>query len=531
MAELIAAVDVGTGSARAGVFDRDGAMLGRAEAPIEIRDAGGGGFEQDSGEIWRAVGGALRAARAEAAASPDAVAGLAFDATCSLVLRDRADRPLAAGPGDARWDTLLWLDHRAQAEAAIITASGHPALDREGGAMSPEMQLPKLLWLKRRRPETWARLGRAFDLSDFLAWSATGNPARSICALACKWTYRADSPEPWALGLFEAVGLSDVIDRAGLPARAAPVGTDLGPLTDVAAVALGLTTACRVAAGLIDAHAGALGCLGPAAGGAVPRYALIGGTSTCVMEIGPEAPPARGLWGPHRDAILPGLWVREGGQSVSGGLLDHLCRLWLGGAVPDGALHARIARRIAELRASAGWDFAGDLHVLPDFAGSRTPFAAPQLRGVISGMGLDGGFDGLCRLYWRTAVALALGLRQILALMTGEVSARPDLHLAGGHTRSPLLIELYASATGCRVRAPREADAVLLGTAMAAAVGAGLWPSLAAASAAMSRPMETRAPDASGADRLARDYAVLQAMQRHRAEIAALAAGGPAPAA
>ena len=66
------------------------------------------------------------------------------------------------------------------------------------------------------------------------------------------------------------------------------------------------------------------------------------------------------------------------------------------------------------------------------------------------------------------------------------------LHVAGGHTKNPLLMELYADTTGCRVIEPAE-DAVLLGAAMTAAVAAGLQPSLAEAAAAMSRSAGERA--------------------------------------
>ena len=84
---LVAAVDVGTASARAGLFDRHGRLVGRAEAALEIHETPEGHAEQSSRQIWQAAAAALRAARAEAGAAPEDVAGLAFDATCSLVLR------------------------------------------------------------------------------------------------------------------------------------------------------------------------------------------------------------------------------------------------------------------------------------------------------------------------------------------------------------------------------------------------------------------------------------------------------------
>ena len=223
MAELVAAVDVGTGSARAGLFDAAGRMLGRAEHAIALREPAPGRAEQDSEGIWAAAGAALRAARAEAGASAEAVAGVGFDATCSLVLRDRQGMPLAAScDGEAVWDTMLWLDHRARAEAAEITATGHEVVAGIGGSMSPEMQLPKLLWLKRHRPDAWARLGAAFDLADFLTWKATGGAARSICTLACKWGYLGHAPPGWRSDFLAEIGLADLRERAGLPARGAP---------------------------------------------------------------------------------------------------------------------------------------------------------------------------------------------------------------------------------------------------------------------------------------------------------------------
>ena len=57
------------------------------------------------------------------------------------------------------------------------------------------------------------------------------------------------------------------------------------------------------------------------------------------------------------------------------------------------------------------------LHVLPDFHGNRSPLADPHALGVISGLTLDSSFDALCRLYWRTCVAIAFGIRHILEMM------------------------------------------------------------------------------------------------------------------
>lgn len=517
---FVCAVDVGTGSARAGILDSRGRLIGRAERPIAMNRPAADFAEQDSEDIWSAVCLAVRTAREEAGVEAQAVVGIAFDATCSLVVRSRDGGQLSVSPGGKRrWDTIAWLDHRAIAEADECTATGHPVLGYVGGVMSPEMQTPKLMWLKRNVPGTWAAAGLLFDLTDFLSWKATGSLARSQCTLTAKWTYLAHEEPNWRHDFFATVGLQDLFQRAALPEKASPVGADLGLLLPEAAAALGLTAACLVGAGVIDAYAGALGVLGGFAGdpGDIGRHlALVAGTSSCVMAMSPQPQPFAGVWGPYYGAALPGLWLSEGGQSATGALLDHVIRWHGAGGEPDAAAHARIAARIAELRAVEGLDLAGRLHVLPDFHGNRSPLADPHALGVVSGLALDASFDSLCRLYWRTAIAIALGVRHILEALNDNGYLIDTLHVTGGHTRNPLMMELYADATGCTVVEPLADEAVLVGTGMVAATAAGLYPGLNAAGVAMRQQVRSRKPDPAAAKRFDRDYRVFLEMHRQR---------------
>ncbi|TIT41242.1 MAG: ribulokinase, partial [Mesorhizobium sp.] len=154
--------------------------------------------EHDSRDIWSAVCTAVRAAREKAGVAAEHIAGISFDATCSLVVRDRQGGQLSVSTtGDKRWDTIVWLDHRAIAEADECTASGHEVLNYIGGVMSPEMATPKLMWLKRNLPGTWKEAGYLFDLTDYLTWQATGSLARSQCTLTAKWTYLAHQETAW----------------------------------------------------------------------------------------------------------------------------------------------------------------------------------------------------------------------------------------------------------------------------------------------------------------------------------------------
>ena len=207
MDQAFIGVDVGTGSVRAGVFTLRGQLLGNARRPIAIWREPGAIVEQSSEDIWAATGAAVRAAVEAAGVEPETIAGVGFDATCSLVVLDPAGRPLPVGPsGDPRRDVIVWMDHRAVDEAAAINRGGHAALRYVGGAISPEMQPPKLLWLARNAPGVYAAAGHFFDLTDFLSFRATGSLARSLCSTACKWLYLAHERR-WPQEFFASVGL------------------------------------------------------------------------------------------------------------------------------------------------------------------------------------------------------------------------------------------------------------------------------------------------------------------------------------
>ncbi len=525
--QAVMAVDVGTGSARAGVFDASGRLLGRAEQPILIERPAADHAEHDSEDIWRAVGMAARAAREKAGVISEDIAGISFDATCSLVAFDGQDRPASVSTtGEDRWNTIVWMDHRAIAEAEECTASGHRVLNSVGGVMSPEMEIPKLMWLKRHLPEQWQRYGRLLDLADFLTFRASGANSRSCCTVTCKWTYLAHEDIGWQADFLDGMGLGDLAETAALPTRAVAIGTPLGRLTEEAAADLGLTTDCEVGAGLIDAHAGALAALGShLASAELDRHlGLIAGTSTCHMALSDQPREVGGVWGPYFGAVVPDLWLNEGGQSATGALLDHILDWHAEGAAADrgscgDSVHEAVLARIEELRRSEGDAFAERLHVLPDFHGNRSPLADPHAVGVISGLTLDHSFDSLARLYYKTAVGIALGTRHILDALNEKGYAIDHLHVAGGHTKNPLLMELYADTTGCKVVTPAEEDVVLQGTAIVAACAAGLYPDLGSAAAAMARSGNIIEPNAGRRAAHDRNYRIFLTMHSQRSAL------------
>src|SRR6202044_2458459 len=175
MREAYIGVDVGTLSARAGVFDAAGQLIASARRPIAVWREPGDIVEQSSDNIWSAVTSAVREAVEASDLPPEAIRGMGFDATCSLVVLDRNACPLSVSPTEApERDVIVWMDHRAVDDSERINDGRHEALRYVGGAISPEMHAPKLAWLARSKPETIAKAGPFLDLTDYLSFPAPG---------------------------------------------------------------------------------------------------------------------------------------------------------------------------------------------------------------------------------------------------------------------------------------------------------------------------------------------------------------------
>ena len=145
----------------------------------------------------------------------------------------------------------------------------------------------------------------------------------------------------------------------------------------------------------------------------------------------------------------------------------------------------------------------------------------PGDRGVVEGVagGAHGGQDvGLAAGVERPAQAADRGVdrAQLDVLVLAPDHSIDHLHVTGGHTKNPLLMRLYADATGCTVVQPAEEDAVLLGTAMVAATAAGLLPGLATAAAAMAKDGAVITPDPARRAGYDRDYRIFLAMHEQR---------------
>ncbi|TYK10868.1 FGGY carbohydrate kinase domain-containing protein [Cucumis melo var. makuwa] len=474
--------------------------------------------QQSSTDIWHAVCAAVKSACSKANVSGEEVKGLGFAATCSLVAVDADGSPVTVSwSGDSRRNVIVWMDHRAVEQAERINSFNSPVLQYCGGSLSPEMQPPKLLWVKENLPDTWSMVFRWMDLSDWLSYRATGDDTRSLCTTVCKWTYlghahmsqynEKDSRNMEACGwdddFWEEIGLRDLVDghHAKIGRSVAFPGHPLGSgLTPVAAKELGLVAGIPVGVSLIDAHAGGVGVLESVPGQdsdsegfdkemILHRMALVCGTSTCHMAVSRDKLFIPGVWGPFWSAMVPEYWLTEGGQSATGALLDHIIqnhvasphlanRAALQNISVFDMLNKLLENLVVDLKSPFLAALTEDIHILPDFHGNRSPISDPKAKGVIYGLTLDTSEQQLSILYLATVQAIAYGTRHIVEHCNSHGHKINTLLACGGLAKNSLFIQEHADIIGCPIILPRESESVLLGAAILGAVAARKYSTL-----------------------------------------------------
>lgn len=531
--------DVGSTSVRAGLFDSGGKMITAASHPIQTWRPETNYVQQSSEDIWRACCHCFASILSESGIPKNQVHGIGFDATCSLVVLGEDDKPLSVGPDASdEQNIIVWMDHRAIREAQEINEKNHPVLQYVGGTISPEMQTPKLLWLKRNKPDIWNKARKFFDLSDYLVYRATGQDVRSVCTTTCKWTYlgheESASQETigrWDDSFFRDTGLEEFVSSGyvQIGRKIRQVGESVGNgLNKNSADETGFEEHTPVGVAMIDAHAGGLGLLGMSAEGSNAngskangsnaessntgaidferRLALIGGTSSCHMVV--SGPPrfVKGVWGPYYSAMIPDMWLNEGGQSATGALVDHV--IFSSSAASEvsqiaekenKSVYQVLNSRLFELAKKHKLEYYGELtrrfHVLPYFHGNRSPRANPNLKGGVSGFQLSSGMDDLAVYYLATIQAIAYGTRHIIEELNDNGYAIDTIMATGGGTKNEIFLQEHANITGCHIVLPEEQEAVLLGSAILGAVASGLYPSIQKAMEKMNRAGKVIPPD------------------------------------
>ncbi len=154
---------------------------------------------------------------------------------------------------------------------------------------------------------------------------------------------------------------------------------------------------------------------------------------------------------------------------------------------------------IDAMKKKDGLTIVRNLHVLPYHHGNRSPRADPYAKGMVSGLTLSETPDDVALLYYATIQAIAYGTRHIIEAMNEKGYEIQKIHLTGGHLKNRLFIQENADVTGCKIILPKEPEAVLLGSAIIAAVAGGEFPDILQGMKSMSHAAKVIQPNPSTA--------------------------------
>jgi L-ribulokinase len=507
----VVGVDYGTLSGRAVVVRvSDGAQVGTAVHPyphaVMERSVRGVSLPpswalQDPSDYLEVLKVAVPAAVAASGVDPSAVIGISIDFTACTVLPTLADgTPLCWLPEYASRPhafVKLWKHHAAQGHAdrinALAAERGEPWLSRYGGRISSEWQFAKGLQLLEEDPEIYAATERWIEATDWVTWQMCGVETRNVCTAGYKGIFQdGHYPSEEFLAALNP-GFAGFVAKLEHPLS--PLGGRAGGLTETAAGWTGLPVGIAVAVGNVDAHVTA-----PAAKSTGVGFMLaVMGTSTCHVMNSDVLAEVPGMCGVVDGGITPGFYGYEAGQSAVGDIFAW----WVDECVPP-SYHEQAAVRgisVHELLSeiAAGQEIGEHGLVALDWmGGNRSVLVDHTLTGVIVGQSLSTSAPEVYRALFE---ATAFGTRTIIeAFETAGVPVH-ELVVAGGLLRNRLLMQLYADVTRRPLSLIDSDQGPALGAAIFAAVAAGAYPDVYAASEAMGKVLpQVYTPNEAAAD-------------------------------
>jgi L-ribulokinase len=444
------------------------------------------------------------------------VAGISVDTTGSTpVAVDEKGTPLSLTPGfrdNPNAMFVLWKDHTAVKEAGEINhLASNWEIDftrYEGGVYSSEWFWAKLLHVIREDIGIFRTAYSWVEHCDWIPGLLTGNThpktiKRSRCAAGHKAMWHeafGGLPSEAFLTALDPM-LEGLRDRLYKDTYTCDVAA--GKLTPEWARRLGLSTSVVVGVGAFDAHLGALGAE------IEPWYlSKVMGTSTCDMLVAPLEEVGdklvKGICGQVDGSIVPGMMGLEAGQSAFGDIYAWFKRLleWpldtilAGTTLIDEATRnqlieetkGKIIARLSEEAALIPLEESG-IVALDWLNGRRTPDANQNLKGAITGLTL--GSDAP-RIFRALVEATAFGSKAINDRFIEE-GVRIDgvIALGGVAKKSPFVMQIVADVLNMPIKVARSEQACALGSAMAAAVAAGIYATTAEAQQKMGGGIET----------------------------------------
>ena len=454
----ILAIDQGTTSTRAIVFDASGHPVASAQKELPQIFPRPGWVEHDPEEIWSATVEVCRGALVQARLDASALAGIGItNQRETTVVWDRAT-------GKPVHNAIVWQDRRTAERCQALKQAGHEKIfsDRTGLLLDPYFAGTKIEWIldhvagARAAAEKGALA--AGTIECFLLWRLTGGKVHASDATNASRSLLLDirrgawDPELMQLLHVPASLLPKVVDCSGelgvttADILGAPVPV-LGMAGDQQAATVG--QAC-IRPGMVKATYGT-GCFALLNTGSLAMHSRSRLLTTIAYQLGGRR-----------------TYALEGSIFIAGAAVQ-----WL----RDGL---RLISKSADVEALArGAKDAHGVYMVPAFVGLGAPYWDAEARGAILGLTRDSGPGEIAA---ATLDSVCYQTRDLVEAMRADGAQIDDLRVDGGMVVNDPLMQRLADTVGAPVERPQVTETTALGAAFLAGLAAGLWPSLEALS-------------------------------------------------
>lgn len=466
--QYLMAIDAGTGSIRAVIFDTKGNQISVAQKEwTHLEEEGvANSMSFDCETNWDLACECIKESLASANLKGEDITALsATSMREGIVLYDKDGKELwAVANVDARAaDEVKYLkENFAGIEEEFYQLSGQTfAL----GA------LPRIMWLKNNKPEVYERVANISMIGDWILARLSGVIASDPSNGGTTGIFSLANRD-WRSDMASKVGLKDDIFPPVLE-----VGTLMGTVSEKASSETGLSTATKVVMGGGDVQLGSAG-LGVVEAGQV---AVLGGSFwQQVVNIPSQTQPPKDMGIRVNPHVVNGLSQAEGITFFSG-----LIMRWFRDAFCDMEKLEAEKRGIdayAVLEEKAAKVPVGSYGIIPVFSDSmkygKWYHAAPSFLNLSIDSEVCNRASMFRSLQENAAIVSGINLDKIKAFSGIQID---ELVFAGGASRGALWSQILADVTGCVVKIPRVTEATALGAAMAAGVGAGIYETIPSA--------------------------------------------------
>ena len=457
-AQHILAIDQGTTSTRAIVFDGHGRPVATAQKELPQIFPQPGWVEHDAEEIWSATVEVCRGALAKARLDAPALAGIGItNQRETTVVWDRAT-------GKPVHNAIVWQDRRTSDFCAKLKADGHEKLvaDKTGLLLDPYFSGTKIAWILENVAGARAAADRgalaAGTIESFLLWRLSGGKVHASDATNASRTLLLDIHK----GAWDA----DLQKMLGVPGSMLPTVVDCaGDLCVATADILGAPVPVLGMAG--DQQAATIGqaCIAP---GMVK--ATYGTGCFALLNTGDKAVASTNRLLTTIAYQLAGkrTYALEGSIFIAGAAVQ-----WL----RDGLKLIAKSPDVEALATTA--NPAHQVYMVPAFVGLGAPYWDAEARGAILGLTRDSGPGEIAA---ATLDSVCYQTRDLVEAMRADGATIAELRVDGGKVANDPLKQRLADTVGAPVERPQVTETTALGAAFLAGLQAGLWPSLEALS-------------------------------------------------